>query len=149
VTQQVFSTEQVYFLPTRMSLKAGGFLATSQKMPTEWLAYGSVRVPLTRRWAIEPYYFYARVENAPGPENRFMLNNQLRNPKGYELNIGLQWGKASIVNDAGSSNIWGSYATALLPFSQTVWGQLSLRWERAPFDELMGATAGVKIRLER
>ena len=149
VTQQVFSTEQVYFLPSRMSLKGGGFLAKSQKMPTEWLAYGSVRVPLTSRWAIEPYYFYARGENAPGPENRFMLNNQLRNHKGYELNLGLQWGKASLANDSGDSNIWGGYATALLPFSQTVWGQLSLRWERAPFDELMGAAAGVKIRLER
>jgi len=149
VTQQVFSTEQVYFLPNRMSLKGGGFLASSQKMPAEWLAYGSVRIPLTRRWAIEPYYFYSRVENAPRPENRFMFNNQLRNPKGYELNLGLQWGKAALANDAGRSEIWGGYATALLPFSQTVWGQISLRWEQAPFDELMGAAVGVKIRLER
>ncbi|HMX39376.1 MAG TPA: tetratricopeptide repeat protein [Saprospiraceae bacterium] len=149
VTQQVFSTEQVYFLPNRMSLKGGGFFAPSQKMPAEWLAYGSVRVPITARWTVEPYYFYARVENAARPENRFMLNNQWRNPKGYELNFGLQWGKAALANDAGSDNIWGSYVTALLPFSQTVWGQLSLRWESAPFDDLLAAAFGVRLRLER
>ena len=46
-------------------------------------------------------------------------------------------------------NVYGGYATVLLPFSQTVWGQLSFRWEKAPFDELMAAAAGVKLRLEK
>lgn len=149
VTQQVFSTEQVYFFPQKMSLKVGGFLSPSNKLPTEWLAYGSVRLPLSRFYAIEPYYFYSQVENAPKPESRFMLNNQLRNSSGYELNLGAFLGKAGVRSDVGKSGIYGGYATAILPFSQSVWGQLSLRWEKAVFDELLAAAVGVKIRLEK
>jgi hypothetical protein len=52
-------------------------------------------------------------------------------------------------SDVGKSGIYGGYATAILPFSQSVWGQLSLRWEKAVFDELLAAAVGVKIRLEK
>lgn len=148
VTQQIFSTEQVYFL-SNLSFKGGGFFGMSTKMPNEWLAYGSVRVPVSKGYAIEPYYFYSRVENAPRPENRFLLNNQFRTAKGYELNIGALYGKAGVDRDAETDNIFGGYATVLLPFSQTVWGQLSFRWEKAPYDELMAAAFGIKLRLER
>ncbi|MBK7935929.1 MAG: hypothetical protein IPJ82_02020 [Lewinellaceae bacterium] len=107
-------------------------------MPNEWLAYGSVRVPVSKGYAIEPYYFYSRVENAPRPENRFLLNNQFRTAKGYELNIGALYGKAGVDRDAETDNIFGGYATVLLPFSQTVWGQLSFRWEKAPYEGFDG-----------
>jgi tetratricopeptide (TPR) repeat protein len=149
VTQQVFSTEQVYFLSEKLSLKGGGFFALSNAADNEWLAYGSVRVPVTKFYALEPYYFYSRVENAPRPENRFMLNNQLRAANGYELNIGALYGKAGVGPDIAEDNIYGGYATAILPFSQVVWGQLSLRWEKSPFDELIAAAFGIKVRLER
>jgi hypothetical protein len=89
------------------------------------------------------------VENAPRPENRFMLNNQLRAANGYELNIGALYGKAGVGPDIAEDNIYGGYATAILPFSQVVWGQLSLRWEKSPFDELIAAAFGIKVRLER
>ena len=149
VTQQVFSTEQVYFLSEKMGLKAGGFVAPSNKMPTEWLAYGSVRLPISRFYAVEPYYFYSRVENAPRPESRFMLNNQFRSASGYELNLGAFLGKAGVGPDVEKDGIYGGYATAILPFSQVVWGQLSLRWEKAALDELLAAAIGLKIRLEK
>ncbi len=149
VTQQLFSTEQVWFLAENWSLKAGGFAAPSNKMETEWLAYGSVRVPLSRFYAIEPYYFYSKVENAPGPESRVMLNNQLRTATGYELNVGVLLGQAGLGPDVEDKTIYGGYATAILPFSQLLWGQLSARWEKAPFDELVALAFGVKIRLEK
>lgn len=149
VTQQVFSTEQVIFLPKRLSLKAGGFLGTSNKLENEWLAYGSFRVPVGKLYAIEPYYFYSRVEKALRPEHRFMLNNQFRIPSGYELNLGALYGTAALSSETGEDNIFGGYATVLLPFSQTVWGQLSLRWEKSPFDELKAAAFGIKLRLEK
>jgi tetratricopeptide (TPR) repeat protein len=149
ITQQVFSTEQVFFLSDKLSIKGGGFFALSNKLDNEWLAYGSVRVPVTQFYAIEPYYFYSRVENAPRPENRFMLNNQLRSAKGYELNLGALYGKAGVGADVENDNIYGGYATAILPFSQAVWGHISLRWEKAPFEELIAAALGVKVRLER
>lgn len=148
VTQQVFSTEQVYFL-SNLSIKGGGFLGVSNKMPDEWLAYASIRIPVAKGYAIEPYYFYSRVENAPRPENRFLLNNQFRTDKGYELNLGALFGKAGVGSDVEKDNIFGGYATVILPFSQTVWGQLSIRWEKAPFDELTALAAGVKLRLEK
>ncbi|MBP6827527.1 MAG: tetratricopeptide repeat protein [Saprospiraceae bacterium] len=148
VTQQVFSTEQVYFL-SNLSIKGGGFYGLSSKMPNEWMVYGSVRVPVVKGYAIEPYYFYSRVENAPRPENRFLLNNQFRTAKGYELNLGVLYGKAGVERDVQNDNIYGGYATALLPFSQNVWAQISVRWEKAPFDELMAAALGIKLRLER
>ena len=118
-------------------------------METEWLAYGSVRVPLSRFYAIEPYYFYSKVENAPGPESRFMLNNQLRTATGYELNIGVLLGKAGLGPDVEDKAIYGGYATAILPVSQLLWGQLSVRWEKAPFEELKAAAFGVKLRLDK
>jgi tetratricopeptide (TPR) repeat protein len=149
VTQQVFSTEQVYFLSDKISLKAGGFLGISSRISNEWLAYGSVRVPVSSFYAIEPFYFYSRVEGAPKPENRFMLNNQFRNGKGYELNIGAMYGITGLPQDAKNDKMFGGYATALLPFSRTVWGQLSVRWEKAPFDDLLALAMGLKIRLER
>ncbi|MFN0033824.1 MAG: tetratricopeptide repeat protein [Saprospiraceae bacterium] len=149
VTQQIFSTEQVFFLPNRLGLKAGGFFGMSNKLNNEWLAYGSLRVPVSKVYAIEPYYFYARVENAPRPENRFMLNNQFRTPSGYELNIGALYGKAAVSREVSNDDIFGGYATLLMPFSQTVWGQFSLRWEKSPFEELKAAALGVKVRLEK
>jgi Flp pilus assembly protein TadD len=149
VTQQIFSTEQVFFLPNRMSLKGGGFIGTSRQISNEWLGYLSVRLPLAKNFAIEPYYFYARVEDAPRPENRFMLNTQLRSAGGYELNLGALYGKAAVGRDAPDDNIFGGYATVLMPFSQTIWGQFSLRWEKAPFDELTAAALGIKLRLEK
>lgn len=149
VTQQVFSTEQVYSFEGKLNLKVGGFIAPSNKLPTEWLAYGSVRLPLSQYFAIEPYYFYSKVENAPRPESRFMLNNQLRSASGYELNLGAFLGKASVSPDTDKDRIYGGYATAVLPFSQVVWGQLSLRWEKAALDELLAIAFGVKIRLEK
>ncbi|MDX1911122.1 MAG: hypothetical protein SFV22_06545, partial [Saprospiraceae bacterium] len=149
VTQQIFSTEQVCFLPNRMSLKGGGFIGTSRQVANEWLGYLSIRFPISKTWAIEPYYFYALVENAPRPENRFMLNTQLRSAGGYELNLGALYGKAAVGRDVPNDNIFGGYATVLLPFSQTIWGQFSLRWEKAPFDELTAAAFGIKLRLEK
>lgn len=148
-TQQIFSTEQVYFLANGMSIKGGGFFGLGNNISDEWLAYASIRVPVARFYAIEPYYFYSRVENGPRPENRFMLNNQFRNEKGYELNLGVLYGKAAVNRDATEDSIFGGYVTALLPFSQTVWGQFSIRYEKAPFDDLIAAALGVKLRLER
>jgi Flp pilus assembly protein TadD len=149
VTQQIYSGEQVIFLPNRLNLKFGGFFGASTKMPGEWLAYTSVRVPLNAYYAIEPYYFYSRVEGAPRPENRFMLNNQFRTHGGYELNLGLFYGKAGLPRDVDDDNIFGSYATALVPFTRTIWGQCSLRWEKAPFDNLLALAFGIKLRLEK
>jgi Flp pilus assembly protein TadD len=149
VTQQLFSTEQVYFLNDKISLKGGGFFGLSNKLNNEWLAYGSVRVPLTKYYAMEPFYFFSRVEGAPRPENRFMLNNQFRNEKGYELNVGAMYGIAALPQEMTNDKVYGGYATAIFPFSQTVWGQASLRWEKAPFDDLVALAFGIKLRLER
>ncbi|MBK8425595.1 MAG: tetratricopeptide repeat protein [Lewinellaceae bacterium] len=147
--QQVFSTEQVYFLSDKISLKGGGFVGLSSKINNEWLAYCSVRVPISTVYAIEPYYFFARVEGAPRSENRFMLNNQFRSKKGYELNIGALYGIAGLPRDAAQDKIYGSYITTILPFSRTVWGQASVRWEKFPTGDLLAFGFGVKLRLER
>ncbi len=149
VSQQIVSTEQVYVLSDKLSLKGGGFLGISNQINNEWLAYGSIRVPVSSFYAIEPYYFFSRVEGSPRPENRFMLNNQFRNEKGYELNIGVLYGIAGLPREAAQDKIFGGYATAILPFSRSVWGQASLRWVRSPFDDLLGFALGLKIRLER
>jgi len=150
INQQLISGEQVYFLQNGMLLKAGGFYGWSNKTPKEWMVYGSFRAPLTRWYAIEPFYFLSRVEGAAQADTRFLLNNQFRTPKGYELNVGLLYGKTGAVpTDSNNSKIFGSYATAIFPFSQVVWGQLSFRWERTPFADLTVAAAGIKLRLEK
>lgn len=149
VRQQVLSGEQVVFLPNNMALKAGGFLGLSKQLNNEWLTYIGVRVPVGKWYAIEPYYFYARVENNPVPESRIMLNNQFRLPRGYELNLGAVYGKAAIRTENGSSNVHGAYCSAVLPFNRYVWGLASLRWEKGPFNSLTVLSAGIKLRLEK
>ncbi len=148
VTQKILGGEQVYFFGKGMLVKVGGFYGWSNKIANEWLGYGGVRIPVTSWYALEPYYFRSQVEDAPSPENRFLLNNQLRSTKGYELNLGLLYGKAGVA-DSIDDKIFGSYATAVLPLSQVIWGHLSVRWETTPFADLTVIAAGVKIRLEK
>lgn len=149
VNQQLVSGEQVVIVSDKLSVKGGGFYGFSNKIADEWLAYGSVRVPLTSWYAAEPYYFLSKVAGAPSTESRFMLNNQFRNPRGYELNLGVFYGKAGVGEEVADKNIYGSYVTGILPFSQRVWGMASLRYERAPFQDLFAAALGVKLRLEK
>lgn len=149
VRQQVLSGEQVIFLPNNMALKAGGFLGLSKRLNNEWLTYLGVRVPVGKYYAIEPYYFYARVENNPLPESRIMLNNQFRLARGYEINLGALYGKASIRTENGDNDVHGAYCSAVLPFNRYIWGLASLRWEKGPFDNLTVLSAGIKLRLEK
>ncbi len=149
VRQQVLSGEQVVFLPGNMALKVGGFLGLSNQQNNEWLTYVGVRVPVGKFYALEPYYFYARVENNPVPESRIMLNNQFRLPRGYELNLGAVYGKAGIRPESGSNDVRGAYCSAVLPFNRYVWGLASLRWEKGPFNSLTVLSAGIKLRLEK
>lgn len=149
VTQQVISGEQVVFLPKGLSFKLGGFTGFSDKLDTEWLAYGSFRLPVTTHYAIEPYYFHSKVEHSGKPESRFMLNNQLRFTGGYEANLGFFYGKAAIREENGSDSIMGGYLSTVLPFNKFVWGLASLRMEKAPFNKLTAASIGLKMRLER
>lgn len=147
-TQQVVSMEQVYFL-RNLSFKGGGFFGLGSKTANEWLAYGSLRIPVLSYYTVEPYFFHSRVDNAPRSESRFLLNNQFRTQNSYELNLGVFFGKAGVGREVANDNVYGGYATALLPFSRTVWGQLSFRWEKAPFDDLTAFAAGIKLRLEK
>ncbi|MEQ1747745.1 MAG: tetratricopeptide repeat protein [Saprospiraceae bacterium] len=149
VTQQLCSGEQIVFFGNGMLVKAGGFLATSDKIANEWMAYAGFRVPVGSWYALEPYYFRAVVEGAARPENRFMLNNQFRTQNGYELNLGLFYGMAGVPEGVTDDEIKGCYVTAILPMSQTIWGQLSFRWEDMPFDDLTVLAAGIKFRLEK
>ena len=149
VRQQVLSGEQVLFLPNNMALKAGGFLGLSKQLDNEWLTYVGIRAPIGKWYAIEPYYFYARVERRPSPESRIMLNNQFRFPGGYELNLGVLYGKTAVRAESGSNNVHGAYCAAVLPFNRYVWGLASLRWEKGPFNSLTAVSAGIKLRLEK
>ncbi|MBL7795348.1 MAG: tetratricopeptide repeat protein [Saprospiraceae bacterium] len=148
-TQQLCSGEQIVFFPNGMLVKAGGFLGQSDEIADEWLAYAGFRVPVRPWYAFEPHYFLSRVEAAPRPEHRFMLNNQLRSRNGYELNLGVFFGKAAVPEGVSDDQITGSYITAILPVSQSIWGQLSFRWEDLPFDDLTVLAAGIKLRLEK
>lgn len=147
--QHVLSGEQVVFLPGNMALKAGGFFGLGKRIDNEWMVYAGVRAPIGKFFAIEPYYFYARVENNPKPESRIMLNNQFRLPKGYEINLGAVYGKTSIRTESGSNDVHGAYCSAVLPFTRYVWGLASLRWEKGPFNQLTVVSAGIKWRLEK
>lgn len=150
VTQQIFGGEQVYFFNNGMLLKGGGFYGWSTKVPKEeWLAYGGFRLPISRWYAVEPYYFHSRVDGSPRSDNRFMVNNQFRSTSGYELNFGLLYGKSGVPSESGDSKILGSYVTAILPFSQVAWGHVSFRWEKTPLADLTIAAAGIKLRLEK
>ena len=149
VTQQLVSAEQVVFLNKGKLIKAGGFYGWSDKMEPEWMAYGGFRLPVLRWYALEPYLFVSQAAAAPGKEFRFLLNNQLRSLRGYELNLGLLYGKTASVADAAGGKTVGSYATAIFPFSQLLWGHLSFRWEHQPYSNLIVLAGGIKLRLEK
>ncbi|MCC7244798.1 MAG: hypothetical protein IT269_03885, partial [Saprospiraceae bacterium] len=148
ITQHIFSTEQVWFLPGRYSLKGGGFFGAGRQVNREWLSYVSIRIPVTSGFSLEPYYFYSKVQDAPKAENRWMLNGQLKNPRGFEINLGALYGKAGVSYEVVDNDIFGAYITGLAPFSKFVWGMASVRYEKAPFNtRLTAMTLGIKIRV--
>lgn len=149
VNQQIVSGEQVIILSDKLSVKGGGFFGFSNKIGNEWLAYGSCRLPLTSWYAVEPYYFISKADGAPNTESRWMLNNQFRSHKGYELNLGMLYGQAGLDGEVAGRDIYGAYVTGIMPVSQMAWGMLSLRYEKAPFQQLFAAALGVKLRLEK
>ena len=149
VRQNVLSGEQVLFLPNNMALKVGGFLGLSKTLDNEWLTYFGIRLPVNKFYAIEPHYFYAKVENSPRPDSRIMLNNQFKFGRGYEFNLGAVYGKSGIRSENGSNDVRGAFCSTVLPFSRFVWGIASLRWEKGPFDQLTAVSAGIKLRMER
>ncbi|MBK8195816.1 MAG: hypothetical protein IPK76_22410 [Lewinellaceae bacterium] len=61
------------------------------------------------------------------------------------------FGKAGVGSDVEKDNIFGGYATVILPLQPDGMGpSLSVRaGKKAPFDELTALAAGVKLRLEK
>lgn len=129
-------------------VKTGGFYAMSNQVADEWMGFLGLRAPITSFYAIEPHFFYAKTFNFPEPDKKFMLNNQFRTHGGYELGLGVVYGVTGVRNEANQNDVMGGFVNFLAPFSRRIWATAAFRYEEGPFDKLISATAGLKIRLE-
>lgn len=148
-TQHLLSAGQVFFLPQNARIKAGAFLGFGQNLDTEWMAYASYNVPLSEKFRIEPTYYFIQPPNAPGPEHRLQLGLQYQTRKGYQLNLYGLYGNTLIQEGDGREALFGWSLTALAPFSNIAWAQLSLRQEKGVFYNFTSAALGLKVRINK
>lgn len=148
-TQHLISAGQVFFLPNNSRLKAGGLLGFGQNLDTEWMVYASYNVPLGEKFRFEPTYYFIQPPNAPGPEHRLQLGLQYQSRTGYQLNLYGLYGNTLILEGEGREPLFGWSLTALAPFSNIVWAQLSLRQEKGVFYNFSSAALGLKVRLNK
>lgn len=148
-TQQLISAGQVFFLPNNSRLKAGGLLGFGQNLDTEWMAYASYNAPLGEKFRLEPTYYFIQPPNAPGPEHRLQLGLQYQSRMGYQLNLYGLYGNTLIQEGEGREPLFGWSLTALAPFSNIAWAQLTLRQEKGVFYNFTSAALGLKVRINK
>ena len=148
IVQNTFNGEQVYLFEGGKSVKAGGFYGWGRNQKSEWMAYIGGRLPISQFYAIEPYCFQSKIEDALQPERRLMLNNQFRFKGGLEINLAGYYGQTSIAPENGTRDIRGGIVNAFVPISRMFMLLGGVRYETTPFDQLLSANLGLRIRID-
>lgn len=148
IFQNTVGLEQVVLLKRGFSLKGGGFYAWGRNTASEWMTYVGGRIPVTRWYALEPYYFRSRTEKALLPERRFMLNQQFLFKGGYEFHAGGFYGQLSQPSELGDQYVKGGLVHLLIPVTRMFMVQGGVRYEITPFDQLVSATLGIRVRID-
>ncbi|GAG52828.1 unnamed protein product, partial [marine sediment metagenome] len=105
----VFKGEQVVGLGAT-ALKAGGWLGPRDSR-TEWLAFGSVSLPVGARFRFEPTYFHSRDGQPGHREDRFLAAAEYAGRR-VRMFGGLARGRGQRKHD--TFDIWDGYVGASL-----------------------------------
>jgi Flp pilus assembly protein TadD len=158
-SQQLISFDQVFFVHHHsayglQSWHVGGLAGIGSGVPNEYLIYGGPYIALSRRWALEPNYYYSVNSFQDLQQHRFQGAAKYMAPSGLEINGGAYWS----TNVVGSSKyppnhdkVYGVYVFALYPFSNRFTGQVSWRQETGTgaTSSISSIAAGLKVRFEK
>jgi tetratricopeptide (TPR) repeat protein len=145
ITQNLWQTEQVIFLPENYVLKLGGSFITSNQLASEWMAMTSLSIPITEKIKTEPhYYFIKRL----GVEHRVVLNTSYQfNPKN-DIAFGLFFGTEKIAAINFKNTVAGGFAYSNFYVKGPLYGTALLRYEKdaAAARNAFIVAAGLKLR---
>ncbi|MDP4148850.1 MAG: tetratricopeptide repeat protein [Bacteroidota bacterium] len=158
VSQQLFSFDQVFF-PKRQSgygltsWHVGGLAGIGSGVPNEYLGYAGAYFTLSRRWGVEPTYYYSVNSFENLQQHRFQGGVKYMAPKGFEMNAGAYW-STNVISSKYPPNddkVYGAYVFALYPISNRFTGQLSWRQEAGTgaTQSVSTISAGLRIRFEK
>ncbi len=146
ITQNLWQTEQVVFLPKNYVLKLGGSFMSSKQVAAEWMSMTSLSVPVTEKVKIEPhYYFIKRL----GTEHRVVINTSYQfNPKN-DIAFGLFLGSEKIPALSFKNTVAGGFVYSNFYIKGPLYGTGLVRYEKdaAGNRNAFIAAGGLKLRL--
>ena len=149
-TQQLLSVEQVYYFPSSaFSIKAGGYLGVSPKLPTEWYTYAGIHIPISKIFSLDPTYFYGRNEGESDAQQRFLLSGLMKFNTGYELLGGIYYGTTNIEISSTDQTVEGGYLQARFPIHKILYGQFAVNYETNPFQDVWVGAFGIQLRFRQ
>lgn len=157
-SQQLISFDQVFFLKHRseyglVNWHIGGMAGIGNGISNEYLGYGGLYISLSRRWALEPTYYYSVSAFQNLQQHRFQGGVKYTAPIGLEINGGAYWSTnvASSKYPPNDDKVYGAYLFALYPISNRFTAQLSWRQETGTggTPNIVSVAGGLKIRFEK
>jgi Flp pilus assembly protein TadD len=157
-SQQLISFDQVFFLKHRSEYgltnwHIGGMAGIGNGISNEYLGYGGVYISLSRRWALEPTYYYSVSAFQNLQQHRLQGGVKYVAPAGLEINGGAYWSTnvASSKYPPNNDKVYGAYLLALYPISSRWMAQLTWRQETGTggTPNIVSVAAGLKLRFEK
>lgn len=148
-SQWLMVGEQAYVFNDRKVIKAGGLYLTGDPLPSEWMLYAGISIPVQKRFRVEPMYYINHRELASSLEHKVALHTQWFSRQGFELGAGANYGMVNAAGETGTASTFGAYLSALVPIHRMIWFQANLRHEKSLSGTFRVAAAGIKLRFEK
>ncbi|MCB0552091.1 MAG: tetratricopeptide repeat protein [Phaeodactylibacter sp.] len=146
--QQLVRLEQVFYLKKDFNLHLGGYSGFAGDLPSEWVGFAALRLPISEAFSFEPAFYYGEDGAIRTRQQRFMLAGKLALPSKLELAIGGFYGTTNLELENTSQNIAGGYLLALFPLSKQLQGQLAVNHEEGVFASATVLALGLKFRFQ-
>ena len=117
-------------------------------MPSEWVGFAALRLPISEAFSFEPAFYYGEDGAIRTRQQRFVLAGKLALPSKLELAIGGFYGTTNLELENTSQNIAGGYLLALFPLSKQLQGQLAVNHEEGVFASATVLALGLKFRFQ-
>ncbi len=146
ITQNLWQTEQVIFLPRNYVLKLGGSIVTSNLFSNEWMVMTSVSLPVTEKIKVEPHYYFIKRQST---EHRVVLNTSYQfNPKN-DISFGMFIGTERNTILDTRNTVAGGFAYSNFYIKGPLYGTALIRYEKdaAGGRNAFITAAGLKLRI--
>jgi tetratricopeptide (TPR) repeat protein len=145
--QSLFIGEHILHLKSGLAIKGGGLYAFGSDVSSEWMANAGVLLPLSQQWGIEPTYFLSSRGSTSSSEHRISLRAIYHN-NAFDVSFGGIYGSV-MAGENGRSKIYGGFVTGTVPLSQVIWLQGTVQFEKGIPANILIASLGVKVRIEK